>query len=58
MIDEVIFDGHSEHYPPVKIDSLFGEDGEAPVAAEPVADFVPEGVNVKQHDEGYDNNIA
>ena len=53
----MIFDGHNEQYPPVKIDSLFGEDGEAP-AATPVADFIPEGVNVKQHDEGYENNIA
>jgi len=45
LIDEVIFDGHNEHYPPVKLDSLFGEDGVAPPPA-PVADFVPNGVNV------------
>ena len=56
LIDEEIFDGHNEQYPPVNIDSLFGTE-EQPAPPEPVADFIPDGVNVKQHDAGYNDNM-
>lgn len=54
LIDEVIFDGHNEHYPQATVRDLFNSLGGAsdPV---PVADLIPEGVDVPEHDHGSKN---
>ena len=47
MIDEVIFDGHTEQYPQASVRDLFNlEAGEEP----PVADIIPDAVDVPEHD--------
>ena len=47
LIDEVIFDGHTEQYPQASVRDLFNlEAGEEP----PVADIIPDAVDVPEHD--------
>lgn len=50
MIDEVIFDGHNEHYPEASVRDLFNSLGGVNDDV-PVADLIPEGVNVPEHDQ-------
>jgi len=50
LIDEVIFDGHNEHYPQVTVHDLFNALGGVPEPV-PVADLIPDAVDVKEHDQ-------
>ena len=49
LIDEVIFDGHNEHYPEATVRDLFNSLGGVTEPL-PVADLIPDGVDVPEHD--------